>query len=83
MTFLLFDGVVMPWYVDHGSTREVPSVVGLPYEEARVILDSAFLLPVQAEIRSDPKIPIGNVSDQNPPRHPDGRPVRGEINNGN
>jgi beta-lactam-binding protein with PASTA domain len=64
--FLVFDMVVMPWYVGHGNTEKVPSVLGLTLEAATAVLDSAGLEPVKAETRPDPKAAEGTVVGQNP-----------------
>jgi beta-lactam-binding protein with PASTA domain len=64
--FLLMNYVVMPWYVNHGSRLAVPSVVGLPLDEARRTLRTTGLEPVEAEIRPDPNHPAGTVVTQNP-----------------
>ncbi len=66
VSFLTFDMVIMPWYVGHGATQRVPSVVGLPFEAAKVRLDSAGLESVKAETRPDPRAPEGTVVVQNP-----------------
>lgn len=83
--FLVLDLLVLPWYVDQGATVDVPSVVGLSYEDARALLDSARVSPIQAEIRADPRIPPGSVCDQNPPggtRVKEGRRVYLSISGG-
>jgi len=64
--FILFNYVVLPLYVNHGSRMTVPSVVGLPLERARAVLDSAALQPVEADTRPDPQRPAGTVIAQNP-----------------
>lgn len=65
-TFLLANYVILPAYVDHGSTLSVPSVIGLPLPRALAILDSAGLRPVESETRPDPEYPPGIVVQQNP-----------------
>jgi serine/threonine-protein kinase len=64
--FVLLNYVLLPAYVNQGGTLNVPSVVGLPFERARAVLDSIGLQPVQADTRSDPKQPVGTVVAQNP-----------------
>lgn len=64
--FLLLNYVILPLYVNHGSRSSVPSVVGLPLESARGVLDSASLLGVEADTRPDPELPAGVVVSQNP-----------------
>jgi beta-lactam-binding protein with PASTA domain len=65
--FILFNYVILPIYVRHGSTLTVPDVTGLPLEEAQRTLKAEGLQPVEGGSRSDPKIPPGNVVSQNPP----------------
>jgi len=64
--FLLMDFVVMPWYVDLGTTQEVPSVLGKPSAEGIGLLEQADLEGVEAEKKADPKAPEGTVLAQNP-----------------
>jgi len=64
--FLLMNYIVLPWYVNHGSRLTVPTVVGVPLEEARRSLRDAGMEPVEAEIRPDPTHPAGTVVTQNP-----------------
>ncbi len=64
--FILLNYVVMPLYVNHGSTLYVPRVIGLPVAQAQKILDSAGLQAVEAETRPDPVQPPGTVTAQNP-----------------
>lgn len=63
---ILFNNVVMPWYVRHNTLVKVPSVVGLPFEEAKKKLDNAGLEGMQGDIRYDPSKTIGTVIDQLP-----------------
>jgi len=64
---LMFNFIVMPWYVRHNTLVTVPSVVGLGFEEAKQKLDDAGLEGLQGDIRYDPAKPIGTVIEQNPP----------------
>jgi beta-lactam-binding protein with PASTA domain len=64
--FLLMNYVVMPAYVNHGIRLTVPRVIGVSFEQAARTLDSARLVPVQAEVRPDPTQPAGTVIFQNP-----------------
>ncbi len=64
--FLLLNYAIMPAYVHHGGTLAVPRVTGLKFEEARRVLDSAGLEPVQADSRPDPQQPPGTVVAQIP-----------------
>ncbi len=64
--FLLFNYVLLPMYVNHGSRHTVPRVIGLPAEEAKTVLDTAKLVAIQGETRPDPSYPAGTVTAQNP-----------------
>lgn len=64
---LLFNFVIMPWYVKHGSLVKVPNVVGLQFIEAKKVLEESGLDVKQGDIRYDESKPIGLVMDQNPP----------------
>jgi serine/threonine-protein kinase len=67
LVIILLNSIIMPWYVRHDTLVQVPSVVGLNYDEAVKILDDAGLEGVQGDIRYDATKPIGTVIDQNPP----------------
>jgi beta-lactam-binding protein with PASTA domain len=64
--FVIFNYVLLPMYVNHGSRYAVPRVVGLQFDQARSVLDSARLLGIQGETRPDPTYPAGVVTSQNP-----------------
>ena len=64
---VLFNNLIMPWYVKHDTLVQVPSVIGLNYDEALKKLDDAGLEGIQGDIRYDATKPIGTVIDQNPP----------------
>ncbi len=64
--FVLFNYVLLPMYVNHGSRHTVPRLVGLSFEEAKSALDTARLVAVQGETRPDPTYPEGIVTAQNP-----------------
>jgi eukaryotic-like serine/threonine-protein kinase len=66
LLFIVLNYLVLPAYVHHGSTLAVPAVVGLPLAQARAMLDSADLRPVEAETRPDPVYGPGFVVQQNP-----------------
>lgn len=66
VTFFVFDDFLMPLYVNHGGTLEVPDVTGMPFEQASQFLDSVGLEPRQGYVRSDPNHPEGTVLQQNP-----------------
>lgn len=63
---VLFNWVLMPWYVKHNTLVKVPSVVGLSFDDAKKKLEEAGLEGLQGDIRYDPSKPIGTVLDQNP-----------------
>lgn len=63
---LVFNSIIMPWYVKHASLVKVPSVVGLQFNEARLVLEKAGLDVKQGDVRYDESKPIGLVMDQNP-----------------
>lgn len=65
--FLIFNNLVMPWYVKHASLVKVPNVVGLQFNEARQVLEKSGLDVKQGDVRYDESKPIGFVMDQNPP----------------
>ena len=64
---LLFNSVIMPWYVKHTDTAVVPSVVGLNFLDAKKKIEAVGLEVKQGDIRYDENKPIGEIIDQNPP----------------
>ncbi len=64
--FLIFNDLLIPWYVQNGGTITVPSVVGLTYDEAKTILDSLGFEIKRGETRIDRNRPAGTVIIQNP-----------------
>lgn len=63
----LFNSVVMPWYVRHGSLVQVPSVIGMHFNDAVNKLDDSDLEGLQGDVRFDESKPIGTILDQIPP----------------
>lgn len=63
----LFNSVLMPWYVKHTSTVEVPNVVGMNFLEAKAKMEEAGLEVKQGDVKYDESKPIGLILDQNPP----------------
>lgn len=63
---LIFNNILMPWYVKHADLVDVPNVIGLNYLEAKKILEEAGLDVKQADVKYDETKPIGQVLDQNP-----------------
>ena len=64
---LLFNSVIMPWYVKHTDTAVVPSVVGLNFLDAKKKIEAVGLEVKQGDVRYDENKPIGEILDQNPP----------------
>ncbi len=64
--FVIFNNLVLPWYVNQGGIVEVPSLVGIPVEQAEHILDSLHLVARKSETRLDKEHPAGTVIGQNP-----------------
>ncbi len=65
-SFFLINNIVLPWYVNHGETMRVPSIVGIPLDSAKKILESHKLTPIEADTRPDRQAPAGTVVGQNP-----------------
>lgn len=66
LLYFVCDDVLMPWFVRHGGTVRVPSVVGTPFEEAKHIMDSLVLEARQGDLRTSENFPTGTVIAQNP-----------------
>jgi serine/threonine-protein kinase len=64
--FIVCNDFLLPWYVEHGSTVDVPDVVGLTLEDASKTLDSLGLEGRQGDVRPDREHPAGIVVIQNP-----------------
>ncbi len=64
---ILFNSVLMPWYVRHDTLVKVPSVLGMQFNEAVNVLDDAGLEGLQGDVRYDESQPIGTILEQNPP----------------
>lgn len=64
---ILFNSVIMPWYVRHNTLVKVPAVTGMQFEEAVKVLDDAGLEGLQGDVRYDESTPIGTILEQNPP----------------
>ncbi len=63
---VLFNGILMPWYVTQKEIVRVPDVMGLTGEEAAAKLTSIGLEPVTAIASYDPKQKPNTVVSQNP-----------------
>ncbi len=66
LLFVLFNYLIMPWYVKHASLVKVPSVVGLQFNEAKKVLENSGLDVKQGDVRYDETKPVGLVMEQNP-----------------
>jgi len=64
---LMFDKVIMPWYVRSGNTESIPDVVGMKLEEADAYLSEVGFTPHKADERFDQRYAKGTVIMQNPP----------------
>lgn len=64
--FVVCNDFILPWYVEHGSTVDVPEVVGLTLEDATRMLDSLGLEGREGDVRPDREHPAGIVVIQNP-----------------
>lgn len=64
--YLLVDNVVMPLYVQQGKSTRVPSVLGMPIEEAQKVLADSGLGFKETEPKTDKQYPVGAVAQQNP-----------------
>lgn len=64
---LLFNHIIMPWYVKHSDLVKVPNVIGMNFLEAKRVLDEAGVEIKQGDVKYDETKPIGQIIDQNPP----------------
>jgi len=64
---LLFDRVIMPWYVRLGDEVELPDVVEMTMDQASDTLTAAGFIPVIADSVYDAHYPVGSIVEQNPP----------------
>jgi eukaryotic-like serine/threonine-protein kinase len=67
--FLLFfvcNDIILPWYVNQGGIVEVPSVLGVPYDEAIKTLSSLGLEGRKGDVRLDKDHRAGIVIIQSP-----------------
>lgn len=66
LLFIVCNDLFLPWYVDHGSTVEVPDVVGMQFDDAVLRLDTLGLEGRKGDTRMDREHPAGYVIVQNP-----------------
>lgn len=64
--FFVCNDILLPWYVNTGQPIEVPSVIGLKYDDAKRIIDSVGLEARKGDVRMDKEHPAGTVVIQNP-----------------
>lgn len=64
---LVFNSLLMPWYVKHAVLVKVPNVIGMNYLDAKKVLENVGLDVKQGDVRYDESKPIGQIIDQNPP----------------
>jgi serine/threonine-protein kinase len=67
LVIIIFNSVVMPFYVKHSKMTKVPNIVGMNFNDAKQILNEAGLDVKQGDIRYDESKPVGQVLEQNPP----------------
>ncbi len=65
--FVATNDLLLPWYVNRVGVLEVPSVVGMKYEDAVRKLDSLGFEVRKGDVRMDRQHPAGIVTIQNPP----------------
>ncbi len=66
LILLLANYVVLPWYVHHGGTLNVPDLTGMKVEDALARLEEIGLVGIQGEVILDNQFPVGTVVTQNP-----------------
>ncbi len=64
---LLFDKVIMPWYVRLGDEVELPDVVEMTVQQASDTLNTSGFIPLVVDSVYDANFPAGTVVEQNPP----------------
>lgn len=64
--FLIFNNLIMPWYVKHAELVTVPEVTGLNFLDAKRVLEDSGLEVKQGDVRYDESKPVGLVLDQSP-----------------
>lgn len=69
LLFVLANYVILPWYVYHGGTLNVPDLTGMKVEDAMARLEEVGLVGIQGEMVLDNQFPVGTVVTQNPRPH--------------
>lgn len=67
VTLVLFNSLIMPWYVKHSDLAKVPNVTGMNFLDAKKIIEEAGLEIKQGDVKYDESKPLGQILDQNPP----------------
>lgn len=67
LLFVVCNDIFMPWFVNQRGTVQVPTVIGLPVEKAKSIIDSFELESKEGDIRTSNNYLAGIVIAQNPP----------------
>jgi serine/threonine-protein kinase len=73
---LLFDKVLMPWYVKRGEVTVLPKVVGKQVDDAMKILKDAGYEPIKYETQFDDKAKEGVIIRQTPEGGDETKPGR-------
>jgi beta-lactam-binding protein with PASTA domain len=73
---LLFDKIIMPWYVKRGEVTVLPKVVGIQVDEAIRILENAGYEPIKYETQYDEKAKEGTIIRQTPEGGDETKPGR-------
>ena len=82
---IIFDKVIMPWYVDLGNEIKMPEVIGKDVNEAQNILKKNQFHVIIADSVYDASAPAGTIIDQRPFAHSTvkhGRNVYLTVSNG-
>ncbi|HEY6191999.1 MAG TPA: PASTA domain-containing protein [Bacteroidota bacterium] len=64
--FFVCNDIILPWYVNQGGIVEVPSVLGVPYDDAVKSLATLGLEGRKGDVRLDKDHPAGLVIIQSP-----------------
>ena len=66
VVFFVSNDIILPWYVNQGGIVEVPSVLGLPFDDAVKTLQACGLEGRKGDVRLDKDHPAGIVIIQSP-----------------
>jgi beta-lactam-binding protein with PASTA domain len=73
---LLFDKIIMPWYVKRGEVTVLPKVVGKQVDDAVRLLSEAGYEPIKYETQFDEKAKEGTIIRQTPEGGDETKPGR-------